>query len=319
MDKKIPVIIDCDPGIDDALALVVAFSLPQLDIKAVTCVAGNVSIENVTRSARAVLGTMGVKSRIYKGARGPLMAVDVIEAPEAHGETGLGDFTTDEKNWHPLEEMSALEAQKKILTESDKPVTIVAVGPLTNIAILLKAYPELKGKIKQLSIMGGGLYTGNHTAAGEFNFLADPEAAHIVFSSGVPIIMAGLDVTHQARIYGKELEEIATIKNPVADMMYKAMSFNFRRFKEGDERDNEYVCMHDVCSILVLLYPEMFKGEDLNVMIETSGRYSRGYTLADLRRDHKGENTNCHALLEIDRKRFYEEVMKALKSYSRST
>jgi len=314
--KKIPIILDCDPGIDDALALVVAYSLPQLDVKAVTCVAGNVSIEKVTNSARAVLGTMGVKSKIYQGASCPLMAVDVIEAADVHGETGLGYFKTDEKNWHPLEEMSALDAQRKILSESDEPVTIVAVGPLTNIAILIKAYPELKNKIKQLSIMGGGLCTGNHTAAGEFNFLADPEAAHIVFSSGVPIIMAGLDVTHQARIYGKEIEEIVKVSNPVADMMSKAMAFNFDRYKEGDERDNEYVHMHDVCSILVLVYPEIFKGQDLNIMIETSGRYSRGYSLADMRRDHKGKSTNAHVLLEIDRDRFYEEVMKSLKSYT---
>jgi len=314
--KKIPIILDCDPGIDDALALVVAYSLEQLDVKAVTCVAGNVSIEKVANSARAVLGTLGVTSKIYQGASCPLMAVDVIEAADVHGETGLGYFKTDEKNWHPLEKMSALEAQKKILLESDEPVTIAAVGPLTNIAILLKAYPELKSKIKQLSIMGGGLYTGNHTAAGEFNFLADPEAAHIVFSSGVPIIMAGLDVTHQARIYGKEIEEIVNIGNPVADMMSKAMSFNFGKYKEGDERDNEYVHMHDVCSVLVLVYPEIFKGQDMNIMIETSGRYSRGYSLADMRRDHKGENTNAHVLLEIDRDRFYEEVMKSIKSYT---
>ena len=316
MEKKIPVIIDCDPGIDDALALVVAFSLPRLDIKAVTTVAGNVSIEVVTRAARAVLGTLGAKSKIYKGAGGPLMAVDVIEAADVHGAMGLGEYTSDEKSWHPLEEMSALEAQRKILSESDEPITIIAVGPLTNIAILLKAYPELKSKIKQLLIMGGGLSTGNHTAAAEFNFLADPEAAHIVFSSGVPIIMAGLDVTHQARIYGKELEEIAAINNPVADMMSKAMAFNFNKYKEGDERDNEYFCMRDVCSVLVLVYPEIFKGQDLNVAIETSGRYTRGYTVADMRRGCKGVNTNCHVLLEIDRDRFYEEVIKAIKSYT---
>jgi len=314
--KKIPIILDCDPGIDDALALVVAYSLPQLDVKATTVVAGNVSIEKVTNAARAVLGTMGVKSKIYKGASEPLMAVDTIEAGDVHGETGLGDFRADEKNWHPLEEMSALEGQKKILEEADEPVTIVAVGPLTNIAILLKAYPELKSKIKQFSIMGGGLYTGNHTAAAEFNILADPEAAHIVFSSGIPIIMAGLDVTHQAKIYGKDIEEIDKVGNPVADMMSKIMAFNFNKYKEGDERDNEYFHMHDVCSVLVLVYPEMFKGKDLNVVVETGGRYSRGYTLADLRRSHEGKNANTHVLLEIDRDRFFEEVMKSLKSYS---
>ena len=312
MEKKIPVIIDCDPGIDDSLALVVAFSLPELDVKAVTTVAGNVSIENVTNSARAVLGTIGVKSKIYKGAAGPLMALDVIDAATVHGATGLGGYSLAEEHWHPLEEMSALDGQRKILEESEEPVTIIAVGPLTNIAILLKAYPELKSKIKKFSIMGGGLYTGNHTPAAEFNILADPEAAHIVYSSGIPIIMAGLDVTHKARLYEKDLEEISGINNPAAKMMHKVIGFNLQAAKQY----YDFVCMHDVCSVLVLLYPDMFKGEDLNVVVETTGRYTRGYTMADLRLRRRSKETNCHVLLDIDGERFLNEVLKAIKSYS---
>ena len=312
MEKRIPVIFDCDPGIDDALALVVAFSLPQLDIKAVTTVAGNVSIENVTNTARTVLGTIGAKSKIYKGAKGPLMALDVIEAPDVHGTTGIGGYSLEKDKWHPLEEMSALDAQRKILQESDEPVTIIAVGPLTNIAILLKAYPELKSKIKEFSIMGGGLYTGNHTPAGEFNILADPEAAHIVYASGIPIIMAGLDVTHKAIIYAKDLDEIKAINNPATKMMHQAIDFNLQAVKQY----SDFVCMHDVCSVLVLLYPDMFKGEDLKVVVETTGRHTRGYTLADRRLRQRSKDTNCHVLMDIDRERFLNEVLKALKFYS---
>lgn len=318
MNKKIPVIIDCDPGIDDALALVVAFSLPELEIKAVTCVAGNVSIDNVTQSARVILGCMGVKSKIYRGADGPLASAAVIDASDIHGESGLGYYQSDGKNLHPLEKESALEGFREVLTKSEEQVTIIAVGPLTNIAILLKAYPELKSKIKQFSIMGGGLYTGNHTPAAEFNILADPEAAHVVFSSGIPIIMAGLDVTHQARIYRKDMPEISAVGNQVSDMICKAVNFNFDVSYKETERDDDFVCMHDVCSVLVLLYPDMFKGENLRVMVETAGVYSRGLTLADMRMRHRGKNANCHVLLEIDREKFYAKVIQSLRSYSKA-
>lgn len=188
MDQKqgncIPVIFDCDPGIDDAVALAVAFASPQLDILAVTSVAGNVSIERTTRNARTILTTLGTKSRIYRGAEGPIMPVPVHEAERVHGKTGLGNYALPEEELHPLEAENALDGMRRILEESPEKVSIIAVGPLTNIALLLRAYPHLKTKIERISLMGGGLSTGNYSAAAEFNIVCDPEAAEIVFQSG---------------------------------------------------------------------------------------------------------------------------------------
>ncbi|MBE6012549.1 nucleoside hydrolase [Anaeropeptidivorans aminofermentans] len=316
MEKKIPVIIDTDPGIDDAVALMVAFTLEELDIKAVITVAGNVGIEKVTANARTVLSTLGVKSKIYKGARRPLLGKEVIEAPEAHGVSGLGAYSIPAEKFHPLEAESGLEAYKRILSEAEEPVTIIAVGPLTNIAILLSAYPELKSKIKQISVMGGGLYTGNHTPAAEFNILADPEAAEIVYGSGIPIIMAGLDVTHQANIYAHHVEEIRAVGTPVSDMIATILSFYFDNF-DGPEKATKCVSMHDTVSVLAVVYPELFEGETLHVVVETGGKYCRGYTLADRRKPgFKKEEPNCLVLMKLDTERVIGKIIEAVKSYA---
>lgn len=306
--KKIPVIIDCDPGIDDMMALIVAFASGKLDIRAITTVAGNVSVENTTQNARTILGTMQVQNQIFRGSDGPLLG-DVIEASDVHGGNGLGGFTTEDEKLHPLGDLSAVQAIRQILMESNEPMTIIAVGPLTNIAILLKTYPELKSRIEQFSIMGGGLSTGNHTAAAEFNILADPEAADIVFRSGIPIIMAGLDVTEQAFLTKDDHEKIRAMGNPVSNMAAKALDFSFHKQSE------QFCCMHDVLSVLVLLYPEIFEGEDLHVVVETGGRYSRGYTLADRRMRNRETRTNCHVLMGIDRNAFLKYVFDAVGFY----
>jgi len=315
MDKKIPVIIDTDPGIDDAVALMTAFSLEQLDIKAVITVAGNVGIEKVTANARAVLSTLGVKNKIYSGAKGPLMGADVIEAPEAHGVSGLGAYSLPQEKYHPLEKETGLEAYRQILEAADEPITVIAVGPLTNLALLIKAYPHLMAKIKQISIMGGGLYTGNHTPAAEFNILADPEAAEIVYQSGIPIIMAGLDITHQAQIFSHHVDKIKAIGTDVSDMISTILSFAFDPY-EGEEKLKRYTCMHDTVSVLAVVYPEIFEGENFHVVVETSGKYCRGYTLADRRRQESSKQpANCYVLMKLDHDRFIEEIMKAINSY----
>lgn len=313
-NKKIPVIIDCDPGIDDAMALMAAFSFPNLDIKAITTVSGNVSIEKVTVNARSVLGTLGVQSKIYKGAKGPLMCAETIEATEVHGTSGLGYYALDEAYWHPLEKISALEAQKQILEEASVPVTIIATGPLTNIALLIKSYPNLINKIDKISLMGGGFFTGNHTPAAEFNIFADPESAEIVYQSGIPIIMAGLDVTHQAKIFSRDVEEIRSFHTPVSDMMTKILDFHFADCTE-EEKNKKYTYMHDALAVFALVRPDMFNGENLKVTVETGGKYSRGYTLADFREDERGKDTNCYVLLGLDRDKFYNEVLKAIQYY----
>ena len=318
VEKRIPVIIDCDPGIDDAVALAVAFADSKLEVLAVTSVAGNVGVEKTTRNAQAVLATLGVKSKIYRGAEGPLMPVPVHVAEMAHGKTGLGDYSLPDEQLHPLENESALDGMRSILENSSEKITIIAVGPLTNIALLLRAFPHLKEKIEQISIMGGGLCTGNRTPAAEFNILCDPEAAEIVFQSGIPIIMAGLDVTHQARMSGRQMKALRDVKNPVSEMLADILEYYFGEMPDFDD-PNSQDCLHDVVAVLALTHPEMFKGQDLNVVVETEGRYCRGYTLADMRPVHKGrdrEVPNCHVILELDFVPFNAAILRAVQSYS---
>lgn len=315
IQNRIPVIIDCDPGIDDAMALAVAFAQPTLDIKAVTTVTGNVSLKNTTTNARAILSVLGANCKIYKGADLPLIPSSLIHAPHVHGQNGLGGYTVPKDELQPLEKEKALLAQKRIIEESTVPVTIIAVGPLTNIALLLKSFPEVIPGIAQISLMGGGLYSGNHTAAAEFNILADPEAAEIVFQSGVPILMAGLDVTNKTTIGLDELNRIKAINNPAAQMLATVLSHQFDTFNTSDETSPS-ISMHDVVSVLAVTNPSFFTGKDLHVVVETAGHYCRGYTLADLRTYPKQATApNCHVLLDLDKKRFLNEIIKSLKSY----
>lgn len=313
----IPVIIDCDPGIDDTMALAVAFAQPALDIKAVTTVTGNVSLAHTTTNARAVLSVLGVQSKIYKGAQQPLLPSSLIHAPHVHGHNGLGGFTIPDGQLHPLEAESALLGQKRIIEESPVPVTIIAVGPLTNIALLLTAFPEVVPNIAQISLMGGGLYSGNHSAAAEFNIAADPEAAEIVFQCGIPIVMAGLDVTNKTAIGEQHIEELSAIDNPAAQMMATVLRHQFNTYANAQDGKRPTISMHDVVSVLTLVNPSIFSGKELHVVVETAGKYCRGYTLADLRTYPKQTKApNCHVLLELDKDRFWKEIVRSLSSYS---
>lgn len=311
--KKIPIIFDCDPGIDDAIALTVAFAHAELDIKAVTTVAGNVPVDRTTRAARTVLSVLGVHNKIYAGAKGPLLGGEPMDASDVHGESGLGTFCIDENRLHPLEEEPALEIQRKLLETSSEPLTIIATGPLTNIAILLLAYPELKTKIARISLMGGGLYSGNHTAAAEFNILADPEAAQIVFQSGIPLIMAGLDVTHKAFLTKSNIDDIASIKTPVGEMIASMLQFSTERYGKTNDVAKR-VCIHDAVSVLALLSPDIVHGKELHVVVETAGVYCRGYTLAD-QREGVTSQPNAHVLLDIDHEKFFDSIVESIQFY----
>jgi pyrimidine-specific ribonucleoside hydrolase len=314
-ESKIPVIIDCDPGIDDTMALAAAFAQPNLEVLAVCSVAGNVGIEKTTANARAVVGVLGVNCPVYKGAESALMPGGAVEAPEAHGVSGLGNFTLPPEKFAPLEAQHAVNAQYRLIMQNPAPVTLIAVGPLTNLALLLRMYPETKPRLKGISLMGGALYGGNHTPAAEFNVLADPEAAEIVYQSGVPITMAGLDVTRQACFSLADYRRLGAVQNPAAQMLYRALGFTFG--PEGGPQ-KPYACMHDAVSVLAVSMPDMMRGRRLPVQVETAGRYSRGCTLADFRDPAvygDVKPANCNVLTEIDRERFAAELLRCAQSY----
>lgn len=307
--KKIPLILDGDPGHDDAIAWMLAKANPALDIRAVTSCAGNQTIEKTTYNARRVCTLLGIDAPVAMGRPRPLLA-DPITAGNIHGQTGLDGPALPE----PAMEVSpigAVELMAKVLRESEEPVTIVSTGPQTNVAALLLAHPELKEKIGRISLMGGGIAYGNWTPAAEFNILVDPEAAQTVFSSGVPVNMAGLDVTEKALIFPEDFERIRAVGNQVAQVVAEWLEF-FYRFHRSIGYAGAPV--HDPCAVAVLLRPELFTIQELYVEVETAGEYCRGTTVGDVR-GRTGRPANARCLMNVDRQGFAELLVEAVRAY----
>lgn len=307
--KKIPVILDGDPGHDDAIAWVLARASTRLDILAVTSCCGNQTIEKTTYNALRVCTLIGLHAPLARGCSHPLLN-DVMNAPSIHGESGLDGPALPEPDFAPSP-LPAPELMANVLRNAPEPVTIIATGPQTNVAALLLAHPELKPKIARISLMGGGIATGNWTPAAEFNILVDPEAAKIVFSSGIPITMAGLDVTEKALILPEDFERIRALGNPVSDIVAQWLEF-FYAF----HRSIGYAGapMHDPCAVMALLHPEIFTIRPMHVQIETKGEYCRGTTVGDLL-GFSGKQPNADVLMDVDRERFAELLIKAVKFY----
>ena len=309
MPEKIPVILDGDPGHDDAIAWMLAASSPRLDIRAVTSVCGNQTIEKTTYNALRVCTLLGLTCPVGKGRPAPLLSAP-MNAPSVHGESGLDGPALPEPHMQPCA-LRAPELMAKVLRESETPVVIVATGPQTNVAALLLAHPELKPKIARIHLMGGGIAYGNWTCAAEFNILVDPEAADIVFSSGVPITMAGLDVTEKALIMPEDFERVRALGNPVSDIVAQWLEF-FYKF----HRSIGYAGapMHDPCAVMALIHPEIFTIRPMYVQIETAGEYCRGTTVGDLL-GFSGHAPNADVLMDVDRDRFADLLVEAIKFY----
>lgn len=306
--KKKPIIIDCDPGVDDTFAIFYALADETLDVKLITTVSGNVDVDKTTLNAQRIVAMAGNNVEIARGAERPLIA-EPIYAYDIHGNNGMGDYVFKEDIFAPLSDRPALEAMANVLQKSEEKVVICPIGPLTNIAQLLMLYPKLKEKIDFLSIMGGSLKGGNTNAAAEFNFLADPEAANIVFNSGVPIIMAGLDVTEKAYIDKSHLDRIRStgkIGSFLAEMIVKA--------RKNIDGENFELSLHDVVSIIAVNNLNLFDYEELKVVIETQGLYTRGMSLAD-RRILWREEGDTKVLIDLDHHEFINLLCKKLESY----
>lgn len=305
--KKYRVILDGDPGHDDAIAWMIAQAAENIDILAVTTVAGNKDIDNVTNNALNVCSLFGITAPIAKGVQGPLV-VPGITAGDFHGATGLDGADLPARKTQ-LSEMSAVELMVKVLSESTEPVYIIATGAETNVATLLLYRPDLKTKIAGIYVMGGGIYTGNWNPAAEFNILVDPEACDIVFNSGIPVVMAGLDVTERALVYPEDVDRIRELKTPISDIVAKWLDFF-----GGTHAAMGYKGwpLHDPCAVLALIKPELFEIKPAHLSVDTSGLYSRGETLADF---SDKEHFNAQILLDVKREAFVDELIKVVKSY----
>lgn len=308
----LPVILDCDPGHDDAIALILALASPELKVLAVTTSAGNQTPDKTLNNALRILTLLGRDDiPVAAGAPKPL-ARELIIADNVHGESGLDGPTLPDPGFAPVA-MTALELMAKCLRESPEPVTLVPTGPLTNIALLLAAHPELKSKIARIVLMGGAAGPGNWTPAAEFNIYVDPEAADMVFKSGLPITMCGLDVTHEAQVMDEDIERVRAITNPVAQCVAGLLDF-FMIYHRDPKWGFAGAPLHDPCTIAWLLAPALFHGVECRVDIETGGTHTSGMTVVD-RYGLTGKPANALVLLGLDRAGFIDLLVTRLRAF----
>ncbi|WP_017786524.1 pyrimidine-specific ribonucleoside hydrolase RihA [Aeromonas dhakensis] len=308
----LPVILDCDPGHDDAIALILALASPELKVLAVTTSAGNQTPDKTLNNALRILTLLGRDDiPVAAGAPKPL-ARELIIADNVHGESGLDGPKLPDPAFAPVA-MTALELMAKCLRESPDPVTLVPTGPLTNIALLLAAHPELKSKIARIVLMGGAAGAGNWTPAAEFNIYVDPEAADMVFNSGLPITMCGLDVTHQAQVMDEDIERVRAITNPVAQCVAGLLDF-FMIYHRDPKWGFAGAPLHDPCTIAWLLAPALFHGVECRVDIETGGTHTSGMTVVD-RYGLTGKAANALVLLGLDRAGFIDLLVTRLRTF----
>ena len=288
LSTKTRVIIDTDPGIDDAIALGFALSAKALDIKLITTVSGNVGIENVTNNALKLLKFWNQHVPVARGAAEPLLRKP-MDASDVH----------DGIQPDCLLEETALEAQHRVIMEgasAGEKTTLVTLGPLTNIALLLKAYPQVKEHIERIVMMGGALTRGNLGVMSEFNVGVDPEAAKIVFASGVHVAMVGLEVGDAARVMPEDIENIQN-SGKSGDMLVKLL-LNYRvHYQE------EGFSMYDPTAVAYLLAPQMFETKDVFVDVECAGGLTAGCTVVDLA-GYLGEKPNATVCVGVDQKAF---------------
>ncbi|WP_323932270.1 pyrimidine-specific ribonucleoside hydrolase RihA [Aeromonas hydrophila] len=308
----LPVILDCDPGHDDAIALILALASPELKVLAVTTSAGNQTPDKTLNNALRILTLLGRDDiPVAAGAPKPL-ARELIIADNVHGESGLDGPKLPDPGFAPVA-MTALELMAKCLRESPEPVTLVPTGPLTNIALLLAAHPELKSKIARIVLMGGAAGAGNWTPAAEFNIYVDPEAADMVFKSGLPITMCGLDVTHEAQVMDEDIARVRAITNPVAQCVAGLLDF-FMIYHRDPKWGFAGAPLHDPCTIAWLLAPALFHGVECRVDIETGGTHTSGMTVVD-RYGLTGKAANALVLLGLDRAGFIDLLVTRLRAF----
>ena len=308
--KPLPLIIDSDPGLDDALAIACAVVRPELNLLAVTSVGGNADVQHCTENALRLLHLYGADSvPVAEGAVGPL-AGPLERATEVHGEGGLGN-TTLPKAPRSAEPEGAVALMARLLEESPEPVAIAPVGPLTNIALLIRSYPHLAPKISHICLMGGSVGEGNSSASAEFNIYADPTAAEIVFSSGLPITMIGLDVTHHAILDRTILERLTALPGASAKVAAELLKYSFDRSAAWGQ--GEKMAIHDAVAVLHLAIPDLVGVSRYHVVVDATQGPARGRTIGDanpyrLKRDKI--ETNCDVGLTIDSARFANEMVE---------
>jgi inosine-uridine nucleoside N-ribohydrolase len=302
------VVIDTDPGVDDAVAILLALASPEIDVVALTTVTGNVPVEKTTLNARRILQLARRPDVIVAAGMADALAGSPIHEGGVHGEDGLGDLAWDEPSV-AVDPRDAVEVLAGAIDEG--PLTIVAIGPLTNLAVLLARHPGIDRAVERVVLMGGASFMGNVTPAAEFNVWADPEAAQVVFGARWPLSIMPLDLTHQAFLTDDDLGYLRALGTEVgrrcADMLAPYANFHERWYENRD------IIQHDATAVYELIDPTAIESVGVAASVETGGEYSRGATWFDRRPAHR--HSAVRVGVRLDNDRFRALVRERLATY----
>jgi purine nucleosidase len=302
------IVLDCDPGQDDAIAILLAHGSPEIDLCAITTVAGNQTLDKTTLNARRVATVAGIRDvPIAAGCDRPLVR-ELVTAGEIHGASGLDGPAFGEPAV-PLAGTHAVDLIVDLVMASPGDLTLVPTGPLTNVAMALRREPRLATRVKEVVLMGGSYTRGNVTPAAEFNVMVDPEAAAIVFEAGWPLTMVGLDLTHQARATSEVTERIAAVGTPLATIVLQMLEFYGGRYRAAEGLGHPPV--HDPCAVARVIRPDVVGCADAFVAVETQGRWTSGMTVTEFRAG-RGPAFNARVATKLDFQGFWDLLIDAL-------
>ena len=305
--SPIPVILDCDPGHDDALAIILAAFDPRIDLLAITTVAGNGPIEKVTENALRICALAGIRVPVARGAAVSFVG-EAESASNIHGESALDGAELPVPTFAESRE-SAVELIARLVRTATIPVSLIATGPLTNIATFIRDFPELLPMVKDLTFMGGSAGRGNRAPYAEFNIWADPEAADVVVRSGLTMTMCGLNITHQALVTRDIFAALESMDTQVARTIGGLLKFFAHTYDEVFGLADPP--LHDPVAVAVVANPAIAKSLKLNVEVELEGAFTRGATVVDL---HKvtGREPNLNVALELNVELFWQDMLGAI-------
>jgi len=314
MTNAIPIVLDCDPGHDDAMAILLSVGSPKINLLAVTTCFGNCSLEDATRNARQILTlAKEVNVPVGRGASDPLSGETHL-GNYVHGKSGL-DGPEMPAPAFPEDPRDAVTLLKETILGHTEKVVVVATGPITNVAKLLMNHPEVKSNIEKIILMGGSVDRGNHTPYAEFNTFADPEALQVCIDSGLPIYMVGLNLTHQALATPEVVEKMTKMPHEVGQIAGAWMGFFGNSYNKV--WNFEAPPVHDPCTIAALIEPDLITWQKAFVVVETKGVWTRGATSVDLFKRWADKEPNVFVAMKLDAKKYWDLVLASVENIGR--
>lgn len=303
-----PFIIDCDTGTDDAIALMAAFGCPEINVRAITSVNGNVKEEYTSANNLNLTEYLGIDVEVARGATLPFYPRGNYYGP-THGKTGLGDVVIPDAEKTSFSKDMAPEVIRRIAEEENGELELLVVGPMTNIAIAISLYPQLKKQIKHIWFMGGAVQGGNVSSTAEFNIWVDPTAAKLVTEAGIPMTMVGLDVTTKAVLGLEEEQELRAFGSKASVLTADILEYMFKRCKDGGED----ALMHDALALAAAVIPECLTCKEAFLDVECRGEYTAGHTVTDLVGRSLGKAPNASVAVELNLDIFKKWLLECIK------